>query len=287
MSKTLRTLLLIILFAGLLFGVKTIYDNLQGERGFIEKGTSENTMTEVTRANISETTSSAGNSTQSSTTVSVKEETNTVTRTDTKAENKSDTKTDSQTKPANLSVSSVSSASSTSASSEKSNGEDKSSVLTKTADSKPEVITTTDGRKKRLLPDNLIVTDMDGNNVNLRDFEGKKMIINIWASWCGPCKAEMPDLMSLESKLKDDEILVMINSSGFNGETPEKAKEYLKDNGLSFKNMTFDEESYVTMVLGADVIPTSLFVDSDGYVVGYSQGAMSEEKFRMILDQVE
>lgn len=51
--------------------------------------------------------------------------------------------------------------------------------------------------------------------------------------------------------------------------------------------MTFDEESYVTMVLGADVIPTSLFVDSDGYVVGYSQGAMREEKFRMILDQVE
>lgn len=150
-------------------------------------------------------------------------------------------------------------------------------------ENKPLKVTRPDGRPKILLPE-IILTDKDGKKVSIKSFEGKNIIINVWASWCGPCKSEMPDLLELEGELKEDEALIMVNSPGFNGETKESALSYLDKEGLNFKNLLFGDDPNELMKLQASVIPTSLFVDKEGYVYEFVQGAISKEKFRELLD---
>lgn len=159
-----------------------------------------------------------------------------------------------------------------------------SSIANNSKAEKPEKVKLPNGRVKIILPD-ITVSDKDGKKVKLRSFEGKKMIINVWASWCGPCKAEMPDLAELEKELKDDEMLVMVNSIGMNGETVEVATKYVEDEGLEFKNLFFADDPVELMKFEPQVIPTTLIVDSEGYVINYIQGARNKEYFRKALDE--
>lgn len=147
--------------------------------------------------------------------------------------------------------------------------------------------TTTPKVAKAKLP-NFDVYDKDGNQVSISTFKGKKIILNIWASWCGPCKAEMPDFLEIDKELKEDSdtVVVMVNLT-FGMETRDTATKYLTDNKMEFKNMFFDDKQSAGASLAIRALPTTIFVDKEGYIHKYHEGTMRKASVLSILKEME
>ena len=123
------------------------------------------------------------------------------------------------------------------------------------------------------------VFDAQGNKVKLSDFKGKPVVLNFWASWCPPCKGEMPHFNKQYADGKDDIVFMMVDLVDGQRETQEKGKQYVKDQGYSlpvyFDNV--DNKQQAAETYGISSIPTTLFIDSDGNIVKAYQGAIDED----------
>ena len=145
--------------------------------------------------------------------------------------------------------------------------------------------TAADTRETIAMPE-ATVYDAQGNTVQLSSFRGKKTIINAWASWCGPCKAEMPDFAELDREAGDDYQIVMINiTSGL--ETRENADKFLADNDLEFTTMLYDEDMEFAQNLQIGSIPTTIFVDEAGQIHFYQPGMLTKSQVLDGLAQME
>ncbi len=114
--------------------------------------------------------------------------------------------------------------------------------------------------------------DINGNEIKLSDFFGKPIVLNFWASWCPPCKSEMPHFDKVYNELKDDVVFMMVDSVDGGRETIEKGKKFINDNGYSFP-IYFDENNEY----GISALPTTIFIDKNGNIVTGWEGAMDEE----------
>lgn len=117
--------------------------------------------------------------------------------------------------------------------------------------------------------------DMDGNAVKLSDFFGKPIVLNFWASWCGPCKAEMPDFEEVYKDRGNEIQFLMVNCTG-GRETLETAKTFLEGSGYTFP-VYFDTASEGAMAYGTYSIPMTFFINSEGNLVAYVQGMTSAD----------
>ena len=126
-----------------------------------------------------------------------------------------------------------------------------------------------------LAPD-FTVEDLDGNKYKLSDFRGKPVIVNFWASWCGPCKMEMPDFEELYKEYGDKINFIMVNMTDGNQETKDKASKHISDNGYTFP-VYYDTETEAAYAYGVSSIPATYFIDSEGYPVVYGVGALDKE----------
>lgn len=118
------------------------------------------------------------------------------------------------------------------------------------------------------------VIDMNGNNVNLHSMEGKPVIVNFWASWCPPCKQEMPDFEAAYKKYGSEIQFMMVNMTDGGRETVETAKKYIADQGYTFP-LYFDTKQDAAMTYGVSAIPTTYFIDAQGIPVAYAAGAIT------------
>ncbi len=103
----------------------------------------------------------------------------------------------------------------------------------------------------------------------LSSFRGKPLIINVWASWCGPCRAEMASLDSLSKRTRGKAFKVIGISTD---DYPEKAYDFLERAGIAFENF-IDAKLELENMLGANRLPLTLLVDAQGRVLAKHYGA--------------
>ena len=118
------------------------------------------------------------------------------------------------------------------------------------------------------------VIDMDGRAVSLHSLAGKPVIVNFWASWCPPCKAEMPDFEAAYKKYGSEIQFMMVNMTDGGRETVETAKKYIADQGYTFP-IYFDTEQEAAYTYGVSAIPTTYFINAQGIPVAYAAGAIT------------
>lgn len=121
---------------------------------------------------------------------------------------------------------------------------------------------------------NFTVIDTDGNEVSLADFRGKPVVLNFWASWCGPCQSEMPAFEAAYAAEGEEIHFLMVNLTDGSRETVETAKAFVEDAGYTFP-VYFDTKVDAAAVYGVRSIPVTYFIDAEGNVVVYGSGALN------------
>ena len=130
------------------------------------------------------------------------------------------------------------------------------------------------------LPD-LTLTDLTGTAVPLSTFAGKPVVVNLWASWCPPCRREMPVLESAQ-RTTPGVAFVFANQ----GESAETVSTYLKAESLVLKNMLLDPSGSVAAAANAPGLPTTLFFDAAGNLVDRRMGELSPATLAQRLERL-
>ena len=138
--------------------------------------------------------------------------------------------------------------------------------------------------EKMKAPD-FTVYDADGNEVHLTDFVGKPIVLNFWASWCGPCKMEMPDFNEKYLELGEEVQFLMINMTDGSRETVAIASEFIKESGYSFP-VFYDTKMDAANTYGAYSLPMTFFIDAEGYPVARATGAIDGETLMRAIDMI-
>lgn len=118
----------------------------------------------------------------------------------------------------------------------------------------------------------------DGKEVTTSDLEGRPLLINFWATWCGPCREELPELNDLAEQAGDDLTVIGVSID----RDPDQLRDFVKQTMLKY-DITWDGGG-IARDLGINAIPLTIAVDADGNVVGGHQGYATEEQFRKLAE---
>jgi len=120
------------------------------------------------------------------------------------------------------------------------------------------------------------VKTLDGGSLKLSDYDNKVVVVNIWATWCGPCRKEMPDLVKLNQEYKSRGLVVLGLATTYNErDDPEHVKEFIKAQNVDYKILWDDGTlagPLVQAMNGRSVIPQSFVISRDGRIVKHFSG---------------
>lgn len=136
-----------------------------------------------------------------------------------------------------------------------------------------------------LAPD-FTLPSLQGDSKKLSDLRGKKVIINFWATWCGPCKAEMPEMQTYYEKHKGKDFTIL----GINMTDTEKSKSdikpFAKEYGVTFP-VVLDTKGKVMGTYRVTGFPTSYFIDKQGVIQYKLVGAMNKGMIRKVVGKMD
>ena len=135
-----------------------------------------------------------------------------------------------------------------------------------------------------LAPD-FTVYDLEGKAVSLSDFRGQPVILNFWASWCGPCKSEMPDFQAKFEEYGEQIHFLMVNLTDGSQETVESAQGFVDGQGYTFP-VYFDTDYSGAMAYTVSAVPATYFIDEAGNLVAYGKGALTGETLQRGIDML-
>jgi len=139
---------------------------------------------------------------------------------------------------------------------------------------KPKAALKTDGSRKPA-PE-FALKDIDGRTVNLSDYKGKVVLLNFWATWCGPCKIEIPWLIDFEQKYKDRGFAVIgvaMDDDGW-----QAVKPYLAQSKINYR-VILGDDSVSTLYGGVESLPTTFILDQDGKIASTHIGLVSKSDY--------
>ena len=129
------------------------------------------------------------------------------------------------------------------------------------------------------------VYDAEGNPVKLSDYFGKPIVLNFWASWCNPCKQEMPAFQKAWETYGDQVQFLMVNMTDGYQETKYDADAFIERSGYTFP-VFYDTTLDAAMTHTVYSIPTTIFIDKDGGLLLRKGGAMSYDYLEDIIQQL-
>jgi len=132
---------------------------------------------------------------------------------------------------------------------------------------------------------NFTLKDLVGNRVSVEDYRGKVIFLNMWATWCGPCRAEMPGIQKLYEAVDKDKIAFIMLSIDRDRDLP-KVTKYIADQGFTFN--AFLPSGTLPKLLQVPSIPTTFVISKDGKVVKKEVGSMRYDtrKFQEFLKEL-
>lgn len=131
--------------------------------------------------------------------------------------------------------------------------------------------------------ENMKLKDINGNEVSMAEFKGKRVYVNFWATWCEPCKDELQDIEKLYQETKDtDLVIVTVVMDG----TEESIKDYLSKNKYDFK-VLLDSDGRISDYNNIEEIPSSYFINTNGEVVSKRVGQMTLEQMKSEIEKLK
>ena len=122
---------------------------------------------------------------------------------------------------------------------------------------------------------------IEGETVSLADLSGQKVFLNFWASWCGPCRAEMPDMQKFHEE-RDDVTILGVNVN----DRPENMHEFLEEYGITFPILPDDVDTNVHTQYKVQAMPTSYLIDSNGEIAHVAVGELTYEEMVHHFDEM-
>jgi cytochrome c biogenesis protein CcmG/thiol:disulfide interchange protein DsbE len=140
----------------------------------------------------------------------------------------------------------------------------------------PAVKAAVTAEKDRKKAPDFTLKDATGKEVKLSDFRGKVVLLNFWATWCGPCKIEIPWFIDFQQQYKDRDFVILGVSMDDDGW--KSVKPYLEQKKINYRVMIGNEE-VATMYGGVDALPTTILIDRDGRIASRHEGLVSKSDY--------
>lgn len=127
---------------------------------------------------------------------------------------------------------------------------------------------------------------LDGQEVKLSDMVGKKVILNFWATWCPPCKAEMPHMQKFYEEQKNNQVTILAVNLTTSEKSSNNIGAFVKDYGLTFP-IVLDSDGQVGQTYQAVTIPTSYIIDTKGVIRKKIIGPMDKEMMTELIQGID
>ncbi|HEY4432659.1 MAG TPA: TlpA disulfide reductase family protein [Paenibacillus sp.] len=125
----------------------------------------------------------------------------------------------------------------------------------------------------------------DGESLKLSDFRGQKVIVNMWATWCPPCRVEMPDMQKFYEKYKDENATIIAVNMTSSEKSLDSIPNFLDEFGITFP-VVLDEHNKVGEIYQVYALPTSLIIDSKGIIQQKISGPMNYEMMEKFVSEI-
>lgn len=146
-------------------------------------------------------------------------------------------------------------------------------------------ITASDKLAAKVAAPDFTVTDQNGKQLLFSSLFGKPIVLNFWASWCPPCKSELPDFNKVYNEMKDDVVFLMVDLVDGQRETVATGSGYIAEQGYSF-SVYYDTTQEAANTYSISSIPTTLFIDKDGNIAEGQTGMLDEDGLRKGISKI-
>lgn len=144
-----------------------------------------------------------------------------------------------------------------------------------------------ESEQQKIAPIDFTLYDQYGNKHTLSEYKGKTIFINFWATWCPPCRGEMPHIEELYkeyNKNQDDVVILGVASPNLGREGSEDyIKDFLSKEGYSFP-VVFDENGSMVYQYGINAFPSTFIINKEGYITKYIPGAMNKDTMKSLIE---